>query len=291
MVYFGFPVSPRMLFDIWDCPDLPDAHRTLIEKLKRFFKDEKVTFYSRAKGTGKLRAVGFSGSPSPRNLIVSLVTAVSVRSRLLGQRIAALSPEISGVAEQEPRQVRGLFGEHHCFHSFAGVFHRMTPGAPWPENPFLHEALARWVSEIVLPGCEVPEYGAGYLFAPHIAGKSGSVTCVDAEPGVIPEISVNLELNNLPNASVALDNLADFSSTSRAEVCIVNLDRQGMSPETSRNMFAGRVAQVIAIGRDMARVKKAHRNLLDAGFSLKRVRAFDPAPAKPDVLAVTEYGR
>lgn len=288
MVYIGWPAARGQVFDLWDCPHLPGDQRALLERIKRFFKDEGVSFYDRRVERGKVTGVAFYGSPDPQNLVVSLITRLPVKSRLLGERISRLSPEITGVAEECGGRAWGLFGEHHFFQRIRGAVYRMTPGGSWPENPFLHQALVEAVDNLILPGASVVEAGAGYFLGLALSSKLRRVVAFDVKPELLADMIASAEASSSGRVFVTLDNMKDLDK-SGVQVFIVNTDRGPVFAESARDM--NDAEQVITFGRDMKALVSSHRNLSRAGFRLKRLLGFEPSPNRAEAMGLAEYDR
>ncbi len=289
MVYIGWPAARGQVFDLWDCPHLPQEQRALLERIKRFFKEEGVSFYDRKVERGKIVGIAFYGSPEPQNLVVSLITRLPVKSRLLGEKISRLSPYITGVAEEcGGRGSWGLFGEHHIFQKIAGAIYRMTPSGPWPENPYLHEALIEAVSERIAPGASVVEAGAGYFLGLGISAKARRVVSFDVKPELLSDMVASAEASSAGNVIVTLDNLKDIDKRG-VNVFLINVERGPVFAESARGMSGAE--KVITFGRDMKALSVSHKNLIRAGFHLKTLLGFEASPNRVEALGLGEYGR
>ncbi len=289
MVYLGWPVARGQVFDLWDCPHLPADQRALLERIKRFFKEEGVSFYDKRVERGKITGIAFYGSPDPQNLVVSLITRLPVKSRMLGEKISRLSPDITGVAEEcEGRGVWGLFGEHHIFQRIGAAVYRMTPGGPWPENPFLHKALLEAVSEIIRPGASVLEAGAGYFLGLGLSARVRRVVAFDVKPELLSDMTASADASFSGKVFVTLDNLKDIDKKG-VNVFLVNAERGPVFAESARGMRDAE--QVITFGKDMRALSVSHRNLIRAGFRLKKLLGFEPSPNRAEALGLAEYGR
>lgn len=288
MVYIGWPSARGQVFDLWDCPHLPGDQRALLERIKRFFKEEGVSFYDRRVERGKVTGIAFYGSPDPQNLVVSLITRLPVRSRLLGEKISRLSPDITGVAEECGGRAWGLFGEHHFFQRMGGAVYRMTPGGPWPENPFLHQALLETVGNLILPDVSVVEAGAGYFLGLALSSRVKRVVAFDVRPDLLADMISSVEASSSGKAFVTLDNMKDLDK-SGVQVFLVQADRGPVFAESARGMKDAE--QVITFGRDMKALVSSHRNLSRAGFRMRRLLGFEPSPNRAEAMGLAEYGR
>lgn len=288
MVYIGWPSARGQVFDLWDCPHLPVDQRALLERIKRFFKDEGVSFYDKRVDRGKVAGVAFYGSPDPQNLVVSLITRLPVKSRLLGEKISRLSPEITGVAEECGGRAWGLFGEHHIFQRIKGAVYRMSPGGPWPENPFLHQALVEAVSGLILPNASVAEAGAGYFLGLALSERARRVVAFDVKPELLADMIASAEASSSENVFVTLDNLKDIDKKG-INVFLVNVERGPVFAESARDMRDAE--QVIIFGKEMKALSLSHRNLTRAGFNMRKLLGFEPSPNRDEAFGLAEYGR
>ncbi len=292
MIYIGFPVKRRLIFDLWSCPLLPEPLNALLERVKWVLKEEGVSVYNPDLNWGKLVAVELAGSPDPPGLVVGLHTRLPVRSRLLGRKLAEAFPELTGVAEVLHEKVLGLWGETHYRIRVGETIYRMSPGKPWTDNPYLHRALSEAVLEAIYPGEPVFEAGAAQFFVGlSVARKAKNVLSADPSPWDFSDGPGSLALNAVGNVELTHDQIKDFTEKENFTVYLVNADRDPLDSETAEALAKSGARQVFIFGENLEFLSRVDQWMKEAGFKRAQIQAFDPAPGTPRILTLLVYAR
>jgi 23S rRNA (uracil1939-C5)-methyltransferase len=77
----------------------------------------------------------------------------------------------------------------------------------------------------------------------------------------------------------------------RAETVIVDPPRTGMSREAMQSIVAIRAERIVYVSCDPATMARDARRLLDAGYEVKSLEAFDLFPNTPHVETVGVFDR
>ena len=190
---------------------------------------------------------------------------------------------VDGRAERVP---------HGLVHEVLGRRYEVRAGGFWQVHVGAAEALGRAVLDGLdpQPGERVADLYAGAgLFAALLAervGEAGSVVAVEGDRGAVTDAARNLA--GLPQARTVHAAVAPETVARLGEVDLVVLDppRAGAGLEVSAALAALRPRRLAYVACDPASFARDLRVLLDAGWSLDRLRALDMYPMTEHVELV-----
>lgn len=161
-------------------------------------------------------------------------------------------------------------------------------------NRFLLAALAAHVVEAVGQGEQVVDLYAGAgLFALSAAAVKGA-RVIAVEGDLVSSADLLLNAEALGGAVEAVhQSVETFTARTRPKPGTVILDppRTGMSKEALRGVIALGAAQIVYVSCDVATFARDARGLVDAGYALTRLDAFDLFPNTPHVETVAAFTR
>jgi len=160
-------------------------------------------------------------------------------------------------------------------------------------NRFLLEDLVRHVIASVPPGPIVDLYAGVGLFGLSLAAAGrGPVTLVEGDPISGSDLKVNAE----PFAGVRVKrrSVEDYLAAAHrpaaeATTFIVDPPRTGMSKEAIAGAIALRPAAIVYVSCDVPTLARDTRALLDAGYTLGPLAAFDLFPNTAHVETVALF--
>jgi 23S rRNA (uracil1939-C5)-methyltransferase len=181
----------------------------------------------------------------------------------------------------------------HDVHPEDARVERCAP-AFFQANRYLVKALASAVNGLVADGPVVDLYAGVGLFACAIAAR-GNADVVAVEGDVLS--AADLDLNARPfggrlsvhHASVETF-LAERQSLAGATV-ILDPPRTGMSRAALTGVVAARPPAIVYVSCDVATLARDTRTLLEAGYRLAALRAFDLFPNTAHVEALASFVR
>jgi 23S rRNA (uracil1939-C5)-methyltransferase len=210
-----------------------------------------------------------------------------------GDEGVALDPVVEQGDDGE--QVRRINGETYRFD--AGCFFQIN-----------HALLASLVAE-GLRGTEAVDEGAGDsggtaldlysgvgLFTLPLARRFRGVVAVEGNPASAAYARRNLADASLTNARVETSAVGDWLSRhaeelGRADFVLLDPPRAGAEPEAVRGILALQPRHISYVSCDPATLARDLRLLLDAGYRIDTVRAFDMFPQTHHVETVVHlYG-
>ena len=161
-------------------------------------------------------------------------------------------------------------------------------------NRFLLETLARHVIGLVEPGPVVDLYaGVGLFGLSAAAAGATDVTLVEGDPIGGGDLKVNAE--PYPAAQVTRRSVESYLSAARrldaASTFIMDPPRSGLSKEALAGIVRLRPARLVYVSCDVATLARDTRVLLDAGYALGPLSAFDLFPNTAHVETVACFRR
>jgi 23S rRNA (uracil1939-C5)-methyltransferase len=162
-------------------------------------------------------------------------------------------------------------------------------------NRFLIERLAARVVSLVADGPVVDLYAGVGLFSVSLAatGRCGGITAVEGEAAGAADLRVNAgpfaPLLQPVEASVE-DYLASHPVPADSTI-VLDPPRTGMSREASAAVAAQLARRLVYVSCDVATFARDARKLVDAGYRLDHLEAFDLFPNTAHVEAVGLFSR
>jgi len=198
-----------------------------------------------------------------------------------GDEGVALDPAVEPADERE--QVRRIGGETYRFD--AGCFFQIN-----------HTLLGPLVEEGLRGTADGGEtaldlYSGVGLFTLPLARRFRRVVAVEGNPASVRYARRNLSDASLTNARVETSSVGEWltdnsSKLSRADFILLDPPRAGAEPEAVRGIIALAPAHVSYVSCDPATLARDLRLLLDAGYRLDSLRAFDMFPQTHHVETV-----
>jgi 23S rRNA (uracil1939-C5)-methyltransferase len=203
-----------------------------------------------------------------------------------GDEGVALAPPAEPGDERE--QVRRIGGETYRFD--AGCFFQIN-----------HALLAPLVEEGLRGtadggGTALDLYGGVGLFTLPLARRFRQVVAVEGNPASAEYARRNLSDASLANARVETSAVGDWlerhaEDLGRADFVLLDPPRAGAEPEALRGIVGLEPAHVSYVSCDPATLARDLRLLLDAGYRLDSLRAFDMFPQTHHVETVVHLTR
>lgn len=198
-----------------------------------------------------------------------------------GDEGVALDPAIE--PEDEREQVRRIGGENYRFD--AGCFFQIN-----------HALLEQLVAEGLRDTAGGDEtaldlYSGVGLFTLPLARRFRRVVAVEGNPASAQYARRNLSDASLENARVETSSVGDWliqnsSELGRADFVLLDPPRAGAEPEAIRAIIGLKPAHISYVSCDPATLARDLRLLLDAGYRIHSLRAFDMFPQTHHVETV-----
>ena len=162
-------------------------------------------------------------------------------------------------------------------------------------NRYLLSTLVSAVIEAVPDHGEVLDLYAGVgLFSVALASVGrAEVTAVEGDRSSGADLRENAR-PHAPHLAVRVQRVEDYLASRRAPrpaTIVIDPPRTGLSKEASGGMLRQEPARVVYVSCDPATLARDARKLLDAGYRLDSLRAFDLFPNTPHVEALAVFTR
>jgi 23S rRNA (uracil1939-C5)-methyltransferase len=198
-----------------------------------------------------------------------------------GDEGVALDPAVEPLDGRE--QVRRINGETYRFD--AGCFFQINHALL---GPLVEEGL-RGTGEGGDTALDL--YSGVGLFTLPLARRFRRVVAVEGNPASAEYARRNLSDATLPNARVETSSVGDWlarraDELGRADLVLLDPPRAGAEPEAVRGIIGLRPAHVSYVSCDPATLARDLRLLLDAGYRIDSLRAFDMFPQTHHVETV-----
>ena len=185
-----------------------------------------------------------------------------------------------------PRTI-DLFGSPIVSDQILGVAFDRHVRSFFQGNRYLLEPFTRWVIDHVTEGKLVDLYAGVGLFSVTALTRGASVTAVEGDLFAARDLKRNAD----GRITVLELPVEKFVSRSTVDTVIVDPPRTGMSKEALAGAIALGAPTFIYVSCDVATLARDTRVLLDAGYRIESMRAFDMFPNTAHIETVISLSR
>lgn len=207
---------------------------------------------------------------------------VSAREPSTGRLVAAGTPDVSD-------SLHDVTGGRA-----AGGAVRRSAESFFQGNRYLIAALVSDVIDAVPDGGETLDLyaGVGLFSVPLAATGHLDVTAVEGDRASGADLRDNAQPHR-PRLQVHVTGVEEYLASRRkaAATVIVDPPRAGLSKEAAERLIRLAAARVVYVSCDPPTLARDARRLLDAGYRLASLRAFDLFPSTPHVESVAVFDR
>ena len=190
---------------------------------------------------------------------------------------------------ENPRTIE-LFGTPIVSDVIRGVTLNRHVRSFFQGNRYLLAPFVDHVLSLVVAGPLVDLYAGVGLFS-LTAGTAGAapVTAVEGDPSAVRDLKRNAK-GEIAVVDLPVEKFINRSASSIATV-IVDPPRTGMSKDALARAMAVNAPRFIYVSCDVATLARDARVMLDAGYQIESVRAFDLFPNTAHVETVISFGK
>lgn len=218
---------------------------------------------------------------------------------------ATRMPELRGVSSGSGHDARPLtlWGEPEVVDEFRVTTHpgevvttRLARHARsfFQGNRFLVETLSTRVGDLVPDGSMVDLYAGVGLFAVTRAARGGvNVTAVESERAAAADLRRNAGAlaNHVTVSRQAVEHLPPSLPDPASTTVVVDPPRTGLSTTARRLVVAWQAARLVYVSCDIATLARDARAIVDGGYTISSVEAFDLFPNTAHVETVVVFDR
>jgi 23S rRNA (uracil1939-C5)-methyltransferase len=200
---------------------------------------------------------------------------------------------LTGVSCAPPEHARTmeLWGSPYVTDTIAGATLSRHARSFFQGNRFLTATLVDHVLSCLDAGPLLDLYaGAGLFSVTAAAAGKGPVTAVEGDRFSAKDLERNAAGHDVTVKPAAVEDYF-ARQTARPAAVIVDPPRTGMSKEAMAGVVALKAPRVVYVSCDIATLARDARVMLDAGYQLGTVRAFDLFPNTAHVETVISFSR
>jgi 23S rRNA (uracil1939-C5)-methyltransferase len=303
----GFHAPGRwdQIVQIDDCMLASEPANAAREAVVRWCRESGLTPYDRRSGQGLLRNLVVREGRRTGQLQVRLVTGPGVLDRegltaVLPPGTGVLWTRIDGVAETtQGGETELLAGDAQLDEEVGGLRLRVSPQAFLQTNTEMAERLYALAAEYAqLTGFErlYDLYCGIGTIGLSIAPRVAEVWGLELVEEAISDAIANARLNEISNARffagdvrLALRELV--ATAGRPDVLIVDPPRAGLSQKVVRRIIEAAPKRIVYVSCNPTTLAPNAAQLVEAGYTLERVRPVDMFPQTPHIECVASLVR
>lgn len=288
-----FAAGSHRVVETSDCLLQPKWNARLIAFVKRFMAENNLTGYDEATGTGDVRHIVAREIAGNLYMILVVTDASPEVYRRLPRLLQFTLSRKVALYLNENRSTGNavLSGRFACLSSLppvsvSGVTMDVHPAGFFQVNDAVREKIYAAV-EAEADGDEVIDaYAGAGLLSAVLARRGRKVTAIELDPAAAQSAENTVRLNDLSALKVVRGDCAEVLPRLVTERAVVILDppRRGCDENVLR--AAARVRKIVYISCNPATLARDVKSLVDAGYTLGRIRPFDMFPATPHVETV-----
>ncbi len=303
----GFHAPGRWdeIVEIEDCLLASERGNDARERIVRWCRTNDLTAYDRRSGEGLLRNLVVREGRRTGQLQVRLVTAPGELDRdglaaVAGPDTSALWTRLESAGETtQGGETELLAGEDRLEEELGGIRLRISPQAFMQTNTEMAERLYGVAIDYAQLGsfdrvfdlyCGIGTIGL--MLAPRVAEVWGLEIVEEA----VADAIANARLNEIENARffagdvrLALREL--LSTAGRPDVLLVDPPRAGLSQKVVRRMIESAPKRIVYVSCNPTTLAPNAAQLVEAGYTLERVRPVDMFPQTPHIECVAAFVR
>jgi 23S rRNA (uracil1939-C5)-methyltransferase len=160
-------------------------------------------------------------------------------------------------------------------------------------NRHLVGALVDHVIDVAVAERFVDLYAGVGLFSIALAGRGGRGIAVEGDAGSGRDLVTNAAAwrDHLRVVGSSVEAFVAHALDPAPDVVVVDPPRVGMSPEALQGLVAWRAARIVYVSCDPPTLARDAARLVQAGYAISAMRAFDLFPNTPHVEAVVVFER
>jgi 23S rRNA (uracil1939-C5)-methyltransferase len=303
---FHAPGRWHEIVEVSDCMLASERGNEARERIVAWCREQQMTAWDRRSGEGMLRNLVVREGRRTGQLQIRLIT--SDAGALDADSLASLAKPGESIlwsttdALGETTQgglTQLLAGEDRLDEELGGLRFRISPEAFFQTNTEMAERLYGIAIEYAGLGgfervfdlyCGIGTIGLS------MAPRAASVDGLELIPEAVADAIVNAKLNEIDNARffagdvrLALRELVDTAG--RPDLLVIDPPRAGLSQKVVRRIIEAAPARIVYVSCNPTTLAPNAAQLVEAGYSLERVRPVDMFPHTPHIECVAALER
>jgi 23S rRNA (uracil1939-C5)-methyltransferase len=299
-----------VVLDVERCLIQSDRMNALLDEVRRFAADQRLSAYEQETGEGLLRFLMLREGRATAEAMVNVVTSAPAVSELapLVARVQARVPETTSVVMNvNPRKASVAVGveEHllggrdHIRESVGGLSFQVSPSSFFQTNTAQAERLFALALEATgLTGAEtvIDLYSGTGAISLLLARRARWVYGIEIAPAAVADAERNAAANGIQNCTFLAGEVRHVlpSLIARgvaAEVVVADPPRAGFHPRALRALIALAPERIVYVSCNPATLARDLAELGGGGYRLEWVQPVDMFPHTPHIEAVARLVR
>jgi 23S rRNA (uracil1939-C5)-methyltransferase len=292
----GFHASGRwdLVIGVEDCLLASERGNAARNEVREWARDEAVAPYDRPAGTGTLCNLVVREGRRTGQIQTRLVTTPKRFPKPPVDLHTVVDPGSSG--SDGPT---GVLGEERLRERLCGLDFEMSPNAFFQTNTEMAERLYAAAAEYAgLSGGErVFDLYCGIgTIGLTMAGRAGEVWGLELVPEAIADAERNAGLNGIENARFMVGSARTgvrplVEEAGRPDVVVLDPPRAGLSQKIVRRVLECEARRIVYVSCNPTTLAPNAAQLVEAGYTLRRVRPVDMFPQTPHIECVALFER
>jgi 23S rRNA (uracil1939-C5)-methyltransferase len=298
------------VLDIERCLIQSDRMNALLDEVRRFAADQRLSAYRQETGEGLLRFLMLREGRATAEAMVNVVTSAPAVPELapLVARVQARVPETTSVVMNvNPRKASVAVGveEHllggrdHIRESVGGLSFQVSPSSFFQTNTAQAERLFALALEATgLTGAEtvIDLYSGTGAISLLLARRARWVYGIEIAPAAVADAERNAAANGIQNCTFLAGEVRHVlpSLMARgvaAQVVVADPPRAGFHPRALRTLIALAPERIVYVSCNPATLARDLAELGGGGYRLEWVQPVDMFPHTPHIEAVARLVR
>lgn len=299
-----------VVLDIERCLIQSDRMNALLDEVRRFAADQRLSAYRQETGEGLLRFLMLREGRATAEAMVNVVTSAPAVPELapLVARVQARVPETTSVVMNvNPRKASVAVGveEHllggrdHIRESVGGLSFQVSPSSFFQTNTAQAERLFALALEATgLTGAEtvIDLYSGTGAISLLLARRARWVYGIEIAPAAVADAERNAAANGIQNCTFLAGEVRHVlpSLMARgvaAQVVVADPPRAGFHPRALRTLIALAPERIVYVSCNPATLARDLAELGGGGYRLEWVQPVDMFPHTPHIEAVARLVR
>ncbi len=282
------------IVDVDDCHLASEANNAARNAVRRWAHDSGLTAYDSRRDTGTLRNLVVREGRRTGQIQTRLVTAPDE----IPQPPVDLHTVIEGLSGGTDGPT-GVLGSEHLTEELCGLRFRVSHTAFMQTNTEMAERLYAIAGDFAqLSGterlfdlfCGIGTIGLS------LASRAGEVWGLESVPEAVGDAEVNAAENEISNArfvcaDARLGIAPLLERAGRPDVVVVDPPRSGLSKKIVRRLLETDAPRIVYVSCNPTTLAPNAAQIVEAGYTLRRVKPVDMFPQTPHVEAVAVFER
>jgi 23S rRNA (uracil1939-C5)-methyltransferase len=295
-VALGFHARGRwdLIVDVDDCKLASETGNAARNGVREWARQEGVSAYDRRAREGVLRNLVVREGRRTGQIQTRLVTSAAPVPRPPTDLHTTIEGDSGGTDGPT-----GVLGEELLREELSGLKLAMSHGAFFQTNAEMAERLYAVAAELAgLSGSErlFDLYCGIGTVGLTMAGQAGEVWGLEIVPEAIVDAERNARRNKIENIQFVADNARTgvrplIEQAGKPDVVVIDPPRAGLSQKIIRRVLECEAKKIVYVSCNPTTLAPNAAQLVEAGYTLRRVRPVDMFPQTPHIECVALFER